>query len=51
MSEQRQRYYKKCKEETGKYVQASRNSLTDIAKEPNIPCWYFLKMGRTMPAI
>jgi len=41
LSEQRQRYYKKCKKETGKYVQASRNSLTDIAKELNIPIGTF----------
>ena len=37
MGEQRQRYNKKFKEETVKYVQASRKSLTDIAEELNIP--------------
>ncbi len=46
LSEQRQRYYKKCKKETGKYVQASRNSLTDIAKELNIPIGFLKMVGQ-----
>lgn len=41
LSEQRQVYNNKCKEGTGKYVQASRKSLTDIAKELNIPVGTF----------
>ncbi len=37
MSEQRQRYNKEFKEQTVKYIQEQRKSLSDIAEELNIP--------------